>query len=196
MSENCTVSCPYCGKGVDIIQSLELQAGNGWAALLTELPVSLIGALFRYLELFKPTKQALRWSRRLALTEELMPMIKSGTLERNSIVYAMPMQAWEAEMMKLVSNRPASLVLPLKSNGYLLAIMFGKIEKNLAAEEAKQIEAQRNRGQIGAVAGMQPVGAVVSKAAEPKPKSRPAADWASSVKKSPSPAGEGRGEEN
>jgi hypothetical protein len=183
MSENCTVSCPYCGKGVDIIQSLELQAGNGWAELLTELPTSLIGALFRYLELFKPPKQALRWSRRLALTEELMPMIKSGTLERNGIVYAMPMQAWEAEMMKLVSNKPASLVLPLKSNGYLLSIMVGRVEKNLATAEAQTIEAQRNRGQVGAVSGLQPVGAVVTKAAEPKPKTAPPQGWQGKAKR-------------
>lgn len=196
MTNNCSVPCPYCGKDVDLIQGIELQAGNDWTPLLAELPPSLIGALFRYLELFKPPKQALRWSRRLALTEELMPMIKSGQLERGGITYAMPRQAWEAEMMKLVSNRPASLVLPLKSNGYLLAIMFGKIEKNLAADEAKQIEAQRNRGQVGAVAGLQPVGAIANKAAEPKPKTSPPANWASSVKKFPSPDGEGRGEEN
>jgi len=181
------VSCPYCGKDVDIIQSLELQAGNGWAALLSELPISLIGALFRYLELFKPTKQALRMSRRLALTEELMPMIRSGQLTRNGIVYAMPAQAWEAEMMRLVSNKPASLVLPLKSNGYLLSIMVGRVEKNLAAEEARQIEAQRNRGQVGVQHGMQSVGAVVDKAAAPKPepkqKSAPPQGWQGKAKR-------------
>lgn len=185
MAHNCSVSCPYCGKGVDIIQSLELQAGNGWAALLSDLPVSLIGALFRYLELFKPTKQSLRWSRRLALTEELMPMMRSGTLERGGIVYAMPRQAWEAEMMKLVSNKPAALVLPLKSNGYLLSIMVGRVEKNLAAEETQRIAAQRNRGQSGAHTGMQSVGAMVTQAAEttPKPKSTPPANWQGKAKR-------------
>jgi len=186
MSNNCTVSCPYCGKDVDIIQSLELQAGNGWAALLAELPISLIGALFRYLELFKPPKQALRWSRRLALTEELMPMIRAGQLERGGIVYTMPRQAWEAEMMKLVSNKPASLVLPLKSNAYLLAIMVGRVEKNLAAAESQVIEEQRNRGHIGAQTGLQPVGAVVSKAEEPKQKSTPPPNWQGKAKKATS----------
>ena len=78
MSNNCTIDCPYCGKAVDIIQGMELEAGNGWTALIADLPPSMIGALLRYLELFKPKKQALRWSRRLALTQEIMPMIKSG----------------------------------------------------------------------------------------------------------------------
>jgi hypothetical protein len=185
MSNNCTVPCPYCGKDVDIIQGMELQAGNDWTPLLAELPTSLIGALFRYLELFKPPKQALRWSRRLALTEELMPMIKSGTVQRGGITYAMPMQAWEAEMMKLVSNKPASLVLPLKSNGYLLSIMVGRVEKNLAAAEAKEIEAQRNRGHVGAQNGLQPVGAVMNKKAGPqtKPKSPPPEGWQGKAKR-------------
>lgn len=187
MSNNCSVPCPYCGKDVDIIQGMELQAGNDWTPLLAELPPSLIGALFRYLELFKPPKQALRWSRRLALTEELMPMIKSGQLERNGITYAMPMQAWEGEMMKLVSNTPATLVLPLKSNGYLLSIMVGRVEKNLAVAKAKEIEAQRNRGQVGAQMGMQPVSAVVTKAAapkpEPKPKTAPPQGWQGKAKR-------------
>ena len=181
MANNCTVPCPYCGKDVDIIQGIELQAGNALPPLLAELPPSLIGALFRYLELFKPPKQALRWSRRLALAEELMPMIKSGQLERNGIVYAMPRQAWEAEMMRLVSNKPASLVLPLKSNGYLLSIMVGRVEKDLAAAEAKQIEAHANRGQVGAEAGLHPVGAVLFKATQPK--STPPINWQGDVKR-------------
>ncbi len=185
MSNNCSVPCPYCGKDVDIIQGMELQAGNDWTPLLAELPNSLIGALFRYLELFKPPKQALRWSRRLALTQELMPMIKSGQLTRNGIVYAMPAQVWEGAMLQLVSNRPVSLVLPLKSNGYLLSIMVGKAEKNLAVAEAKQIEAHLGRGfspdYSGAQTGLQPVGKVISKAS--KPKSTPPANWQGKAKR-------------
>lgn len=184
---SCSFDCPYCGKTIDIIQGMELAAGNEWTALIQSIPPSMIGALLRYLEMFKPVKQSLRWSRRLALTQELMPMIKSGTVKRHGVEYAMPMQAWEGEMMKLVSNKPPSLVLPLKSNGYLLSIMVGRVEKNLAAAEAQQIEAQRNRGQVGAQTGMQSVGAVVGKAAaskpEPKQKSAPPQGWQGKVKK-------------
>ncbi len=178
----CCFDCPYCGKAIDIIQGMELAAGNEWTALIQSVPPSMIGALLRYLELFKPATQALRWSRRLALTEELMPMIKSGLLKHKGIEYAMPMQAWEGEMMKLVSNKPASLMLPLKSNGYLLSIMVGRVEKNLAVAESQQIEAQRNRGQHGAVNGMKPVGAVVEHAAK-APKNKPPVNWAGAVKK-------------
>jgi len=178
---SCSFDCPYCGKAVDIIQGMELAAGNEWTALIQSVPPSMIGALLRYLELFKPGKQALRWSRRLALTQELMPMIKSGTVKRNGVEYPMPMQAWEGEMMKLVSNKPASLVLPLKSNGYLLSIMVGRVEKNLAVTEAKAIEAQRGRGfspeYSGTQSGMQPVGKII------KPKSTPPANWQGKAKR-------------
>jgi len=179
---SCSFDCPYCGKAIDIIQGMELAAGNEWTALIQSVPPSMIGALLRYLELFKPGKQALRWSRRLALTQELMPMIKSGTVKRNGVEYAMPMQAWEGEMMKLVSNKPASLVLPLKSNGYLLSIMVGRVEKNLAAAESQQIEAQRNRGQHGAAPGLQSVGTVVEQSAK-APKNKPPSNWAGAVRK-------------
>jgi hypothetical protein len=180
---SCSFDCPYCGKAINIIQGMELAAGNEWTALIQSIPPSMIGALLRYLELFKPLKQSLRWSRRLALTQELMPMIKSGTVKRNGVEYPMPMQAWEGEMMKLVSNKPSSLVLPLKSNGYLLSIMVGRVEKHLAAVEAQQIEAQRNRGQAGTQLGMQSVGTVVTKAAEPKQKSAPPQGWQGKAKK-------------
>jgi hypothetical protein len=178
---SCSFDCPYCGKAIDIIQGMELAAGNEWTALIQSIPPSMIGALLRYLELFKPVKQSLRWSRRLALTQELMPMIKSGQLERNGIVYPMPPQVWEGAMLNLVSNKPESLVLPLRSNGYLLSIMVGKIEKKLAVAEAKQIEAQRNRGRMGADVGPRSAAEVVAHAA--KPKSSPPPNWAGSVKK-------------
>lgn len=122
MSNACVIPCPYCAKDIDIIQGMEVLAGQQWTALLKPLPNSVIGALLRYLELFKPLKQELRWSRRLVLTQEIVPMMTAAQVKRNGIVYAAPLPVWEAEMMKLVVNRPESLVLPLKSNGYLLSM--------------------------------------------------------------------------
>jgi len=181
---SCSFDCPYCGKSIDIIQGMELAAGNEWTALIQSLTPSMIGALLRYLELFKPHKQTLRWSRRLALTQELMPMIKSGTLVRNGITHPMPAQVWEGVMMHLVSNKPASLALPLKSNGYLLAIMMGKVEKKQALAEAKKIEAQRNRGQAGAATGLVPLTELVEQAAK-KTKTNPPPNWQGILKKTP-----------
>jgi len=178
MSNNCTIQCPYCGKDVDIIQGMELEAGNAWTEAIQGLHPSLIGALLRYLELFKPHKQALRWSRRLALTEEIMPMIKQGVIIRNGITHAMPPSAWESAMLNLVANKPESLVLPLKSNGYLLSIMVGRVEKHLAVAEAKAEESKRTRSPVGPQTGMKPIAGHVQKA-----KSKPPEGWRDAVPK-------------
>ncbi|MDT4328529.1 hypothetical protein ACQE3D_10725 [Methylomonas sp. MS20] len=188
MSNACAIPCPYCGKDVDIVQALEMVAGNEWTGLLNGLPLSLVGALLRYLELFKPNKQELRWSRRLALTKELVPLIKDAQIKRNGIVYSAPAGVWEAEMMRLVVNRPENLVLPLKGNGYLLSMIAGRGERAAAKLEQDKIEKLRNRsapltaGRSGTAGHSSTGGAPVSVAelaekAQVKTKSKPPAGW-------------------
>jgi len=179
VSNACTIPCPYCAKDIDVVQAMEVLAGNEWTSLLSDLPVGLVGALLRYLELFKPTKQELRWSRRLALTKELMPLIKAAQIKRNGMAYSAPQGIWEAEMMKLVVNRPETLVLPLKSNGYLLSMIAGRGERAAAKLEQDKIEQARHRSNVG--------GAPVSMAdlvdtAQKKAKSKPPAGWKDPLK--------------
>ncbi|MCF7964187.1 MAG: hypothetical protein K9L79_01470 [Methylobacter tundripaludum] len=154
---SCSIQCPYCGNPVNIIQGMEMLAGNEWTALIQALPNSMIGVLLRYLELFKPVKQELRWSRRLSLTKELVPMMKAAQVKRNGIVYAAPLPVWEAEMLKLAA-RPASVSFPLKSNGYLLAVLAAKGEQNAASlERATEQKRQNRAAHIGADSGLPPV---------------------------------------
>ena len=175
MSNACIIPCPYCGKSVDMIQGMEALAGQEWTKMLADLPNGLIGALLRYLELFKPLKQELRWSRRLALTQEIVPMMKAAQVKRNGIVYAAPLPVWEAEMMKLIVNRPESLVLPLKSNGYLLSMIAGRGERAAAKLEQDKIEKARNRSASLTAA---PVSiAELTAQAEKKAKSKPPKGW-------------------
>lgn len=157
-----------------MIQGMEMLAGNEWTGLLSGLPVGLVGALLRYLELFKPEKQELRWSRRLALTRELAPMIKSAQIKRNGIVYSAPHAMWEAEMMKLVVARPDTVVLPLKSNGYLLSMIAGRGERAASRVEQDKIEKARNRSNAGCAPVS--VGELADKAAQ-KTRSKPPANW-------------------
>ncbi|WP_026600508.1 hypothetical protein [Methylomonas sp. 11b] len=178
MSNACVIPCPYCAKDIDIIQGMEVLAGQQWTALLKPLPNSVIGALLRYLELFKPLKQELRWSRRLVLTQEIVPMMTAAQVKRNGIVYAAPLPVWEAEMMKLVVNRPESLVLPLKSNGYLLSMIAGRGERAAAKLEQDKIEQQRNRSNVGGA----PISvAALAEQAQKKTKSKPPAGWKGAV---------------
>jgi len=180
MTNACTIPCPYCNKDIDIIQGMEALAGNQWTALIGGLPNAMIGALLRYLELFKPVKQELRWSRRMALTAELIPMMTAAQVKRNGIVYAAPLAVWEAEMMKLVVNRPESLVLPLKSNGYLLSMIAGRGEQAAAKLEQAALEQKRNRNNVGGG----PVSvAELAATAQSKAKSKPPDGWRGNVKK-------------
>jgi hypothetical protein len=138
---NCTIQCPYCNSSVDVIMAIEVLTGNEWTELLQGIPLSMVGVLLRYLELFKPLKQDLRWSRRLTLTKELMPMIKAAQVKRNGITYAAPLPVWEAEMLRMAA-RPPTLTLPLTGHGYLLKVLANKGEQNAAALE-KATEQQR-----------------------------------------------------
>lgn len=148
MSNNCCIQCPYCGKDVDVIQGMEMLAGNEWTALIQGLPNSTIGIVLRYLELHKPAKQELRWSRRLSLTQELIPLIKAAQVKRNGITYAAPIAAWESAMLQLVGNRPETVVLPLKGNGYLISMVAGKAEAKLAQAESETERKRQNRAHI------------------------------------------------
>ena len=139
-----------------MIQGMEILAGNEWTALIQGLPNAMIGVLLRYLELFKPVKQDLRWSRRLSLTQELIPMMKAAQVKRNGIVYAAPLPVWEGEMLKLVA-RPDWMAVPLKGNGLLIKILADKGEQQAAQTEGQMEAHRRNRGQSGADKGFKPV---------------------------------------
>jgi hypothetical protein len=148
LPRNCTIQCPYCNSSVDVIMAIEVLTGNEWTELLQGIPLSMVGVLLRYLELFKPLKQDLRWSRRLTLTKELMPMIKAAQVKRNGITYAAPLPVWEAEMLRMAA-RPPTLTLPLTGHGYLLKVLANKGEQNAAALE-KAVDQQRQHRVVSA----------------------------------------------
>ncbi|MGZ8181437.1 MAG: hypothetical protein ACXWT1_05730 [Methylobacter sp.] len=141
---NCTIQCPYCNSSVDVIMAIEVLTGNEWTELLQGIPLSMVGVLLRYLELFKPLKQDLRWSRRLNLTKELIPMIKAAQVKRNGIVYAAPLPVWESAMLKMAA-RPPTLTLPLTGHGYLLKMLANQGEQNAAALEKAAEQQRQNR---------------------------------------------------
>lgn len=144
---NCTIQCPYCNSSVDVIMAIEVLTGNEWTELLQGIPLSMVGVLLRYLELFKPLKQDLRWSRRLNLTKELIPLIKAAQVKRNGIVYAAPLPVWESAMLKMAA-RPPTLTLPLTGHGYLLKMLANQGEQNAAALEKATEQQRQNRSQV------------------------------------------------
>jgi hypothetical protein len=147
-TNNLLAVCPNCGWTFDLEQAWQDADGRRFIAVLTSLPESTIRPLYNYIRLFKPPKQALRWSRILAIAEELAPLIKAAELSRNKISYRVPAKDWAAAMTYLVETPPSTLTKPLKSNGYLLSILADRAEKAVAlqteqAATVKQAEKQQ-----------------------------------------------------
>jgi len=144
-----TVSCPECGAHFSLQHAMENADGRRFIGLLSEVQPMIVRPLIRYLTLFKPVKQGMRWSRMYTLALELVPMIKEAQVKHNGTSYVVPPQKWADTMLDLVENMPATLRLPLKSHGYLITILAGDAESAAAKQEQKHIEQTRNRGQIG-----------------------------------------------
>lgn len=142
------VSCPCCASFFELVAGIEDADGRRWHALACELPPSVIKPLIRYLRLFKPDKQGLRWSRMLKLTQELAPLIKAAQLSHNHTTYTAPAELWASMMTMLVDNPSSTLKLPLKTNGYLLSMIAGSAEQDAARTEQAVITTARHRPAI------------------------------------------------
>ncbi len=136
--------CPTCSA----TSSAESYAGDADAratlVLAAELPGEIGAVAIRYLGLFRPGKNALRWDRARRLLEELAPMIKAGSVTRDGREWPAPPAAWRAAMQQMLDKRGAGLELPLKSHGYLLEILKGTANRAEAAQERATEEARRD----------------------------------------------------
>jgi hypothetical protein len=140
--------CPACGA----VNSLDSLIGHdGARAALAELAAlsgPLAGAVLRYLALFRPAKQQLRFDRVASLLAELNPMIIEARITRNGRVYAAPRDVWVAAIDTMLASRDR-LALPLKSHGYLLEIIVGQIHKAESAAEAKREAGRAGHTPVG-----------------------------------------------
>lgn len=131
-------SCPACGSRFDLECAVSDADGRRFMAVLAALPAVIGPLMIQYLGLFRPESGGLRYSRMLSLAEELKPLITEGRVARNGRTWPASNSFWVEAMQHLVA-RPASLRLPLKSNGYLLEII-GSMGEALAAKHDKAHE--------------------------------------------------------
>lgn len=172
--------CPDCGGAFDLIQALEDADGRRFVELLTGLPPVVAKPLVRYLRLFKPPQQGLRWSRMLSLTRELAPMIQAAQVTRHRNTYVVAPQQWADAMTMLVESPSPDLRLPLKSNGYLLGMLANVGEQQAGRDEQRAIERHRRRGRDCGTGGAVPVGNLLGKKKTTKtkqPRSVPPPGW-------------------
>jgi hypothetical protein len=130
--------CPSCGAA---------HSAEGWEndatarqalQASTKLPASVNSVLLAYLGLFRPSKQALRWSKSLKMINELSAMIAQGHIQiQGKVARPCPPHLW-AQAMEAVADRRATLILPLKNHNYL---------RQVAYQIADQADAGRERTQ-------------------------------------------------
>lgn len=104
----------------------------------------LLRPLLSYITLFAPAKTALRYERVASLSNELVEMIRSATLQRAGRTWAAPLDYWRQGMEEVVqrAHSTSGLRLPLTSHGYLLEVVMGYANRSEAAAETK-VEQQR-----------------------------------------------------
>jgi hypothetical protein len=104
--------------------------------------------LLAYIGLFKPPKRALAMSRTARLLKELLPMIKEAKIESHGRIWSAPQEYWRMAFTEMIEKRDR-LTLPLKSHGYLFAVIEGYSNKAEAQAETKIEQRRAGHTQIG-----------------------------------------------
>lgn len=156
-------TCPACGAVASIDVLIGHEGAREAVMVALRLPAPLGKLLVQYITLFRPAQRQLSMDRLANLLGELQPMIDAAKIERNGRIWSAPQDYWVMALGEMLAKRD-TLTLPLKSHGYLLAIIAGYSEKVEAKKEA-QTEAQRR--------GHTPVGGGVPAAAPGTPNEAP-----------------------
>lgn len=118
------VKCPNCGAVHSLDSLINDADASAVLRAVLEMDVEMGKAAIRYVGLFRPAKSQLSWARTAKLLNELMPMMKAQTAERDGVSSPAPAEAWLHGFNETVNARDQGrLKLPLKSHGYLLEIV-------------------------------------------------------------------------
>ncbi|WP_035384010.1 hypothetical protein [Ferriphaselus sp. R-1] len=153
-------SCPACGAtaSLDVLLGNEGAREAVMAALAMPAPIGKL--LVQYLGLFRPASRQLSFDRVATLLNELLPMIAEAKIERNGRTWSAPQDYWRMaleEMLAKPRGCPGGITLPLKTHGYLLAIIAGYSSKAEGAQEARTEAKRAGHTPVGSVAAHQPV---------------------------------------
>ena len=137
------VSCPSCGADLSLDVLVAHDGARRAVAAALQLSAPLAHRVMHYIALFRPAQRQLTMERVATLLEELLPLVRDQRVERNGNRYDTTTADWTAALDQVLANRDAGLIrLPLKSHGYLLAILVEQREKFYRAEETRR-EAER-----------------------------------------------------
>lgn len=140
------VRCPACGAGASLDALVGHAAAREHLLAAYRLSGRLGDLVLTYFGLFRPPARELSMQRVAALAETLLPTIAAGRVQRQGRTWAAPLDAWLAALDTVIAARDAgTLKLPLKSHGYLLAIIAGQADQ----VEGRQEAAREDRRRVG-----------------------------------------------
>lgn len=163
------ITCPACGIATPLESIIGHQgARDALLALATLHPSATRLPMLstRYVGLFAPAKQKMRFDRVAAVLDEIKALISTGTVEWDGITYAAPLAYW-MDAMEAMLARQAEMELPLRNHNYLRKVVSGNLRRDQAAAERKQEDARTGRTQTGGLPPPPPPPPVA--AAPPKP---------------------------
>lgn len=151
-----TVSCPACNAQMSLDVLLGHQGARDAILALAYLHPGekLVGTAVRYLALFAPAKQTMRFDRIAALLNELGELIRPARIEHQGRSWPAPMDYWLTAMEEMLANRER-LRLPLTSHGYLKSIVAGMGDRANAEADRRREASARGETPVGHVAPTQ-----------------------------------------
>lgn len=141
------IVCPCCQAVFPLEAALNDVAAR--EAVVEAFRLTPVGdLLLAYIGLFKPPKRALAMSRTARLLKELLPMIKEAKIESHGRTWSAPQDYWRMAFTEMIEKRDR-LTLPLKSHGYLFAVIEGYSNKAEAKAETQTEQRRAGHTQIG-----------------------------------------------
>lgn len=171
------VACPCCNVQLPLEAWIAHSSTREAFLALAELHPSLRlpKVTLRYVGLFAPIKQTMRWERIADLLLEVRQMVSTGRVEWKSQSLPAPLDYWMAGMETLLAK--GDLRRPLANHNYLKAVVAGMSEQAAGAAEEKRIAGGRGETPTGGIppSPLYPRTGAFPKGGEKKPKHNRAA---------------------
>ncbi len=134
--------CPSCGGVYSAEAWLNDPIARQCLRLVCELPHAVSSRCFAYLSLFRPAgahQKSLQWKKVLRLLAELKELVTLPHVQwGKEVSRPCTPKMWGEALEKITGNPPKRL--PLKSHGYLRAVVY-----DVANEADRKVEVKRNK---------------------------------------------------
>lgn len=145
-----TYVCPVCRAKASLEFVIYAAVDDAQARRLIEYLVMsyqpTLGAdTLRYLRLHTPARQRLTWARVRKVLGEIVEAMRGRKVHRAGRDWPVTVDDWQAAYRAIFDAQDkGTLVLPLKDNAYLYAVLVRRVDKSEAIAEAKAEQERRS----------------------------------------------------